>query len=108
MLSYTIIETEIMDMLKQYTQEKKVYIAGNSVYTDVMFLRKHMPHIINWCHYRLLDISTLKIIKEVWHQNILPFEKQKKHTALSDIKESIAEFKYYKEKLFIIHHIIHQ
>lgn len=101
LLSYALVEAEIKDALKHYTQEKKVYIAGNSVYNDVMFLRKHMPHIITWCHYRLLDISTLKIIKEIWNENIIPFEKQKKHTALSDIKESLAEFEYYKNKLFI-------
>lgn len=93
------VEHALLVLLSQYTLMNNVYIAGNSVYNDLIFIKKYMPKIASWLHYRTFDISTLKLIAQI--KNIPPFIKQKKHTALADIKESLAEFEYYQQNLFI-------
>lgn len=34
-------------------------IAGNSVHVDVAFLRKWMPRVVEYLHYRIVDVSTV-------------------------------------------------
>ena len=87
------IQAEILQMILPYSDDT-IYMAGNSVYMDFNFIKIHMPKIIEKIHYRLFDVSTLKILAE--KKNIIPFIKKKNHCALDDIKESIEELKYYE------------
>lgn len=96
--TYAESEKYIIDKFHQKFKPGEVYLAGNSVYMDRMFLAKYMPRLISWTHYRLLDISTLKIIAE--SKGIKKFEKKKMHTACQDIRESIEEYKHYQTILF--------
>ncbi len=75
-------------------------LCGNSVWQDRRFLVKHMPLLNRYLHYRNIDVSTLKELVRRWYPDLPPFEKQKQHLALSDIKESIKELKYYREHVF--------
>ena len=34
-------------------------IAGNSVHVDVAFLRRWMPKVVDYLHYRIVDVSTV-------------------------------------------------
>lgn len=94
---YTAIEISILSTLQEYTESKKTYVAGNSVYTDFCFLKKWFPALFSWMHYRLFDISSLKLLAMM--KGLEPFLKLKKHEAVSDIEESIAEYSYYKKHL---------
>jgi oligoribonuclease len=94
--TYHYVEDCILDILKKYTISKSVYIAGNSVYSDLYFLKKYMPKIVEWMHYRLIDISTLKILYQSVYPSEKWFFKKKAHRALDDIHESIEEFNFYK------------
>lgn len=78
-------------------------IAGNSVHTDVAFMRKYMPSIIDYCHYRLVDVSSVGELCRRWFPRDYGRQPRKKsnHTALSDIKESIEQLKYYKKTIFV-------
>lgn len=75
-------------------------LCGNSVYRDRMFLEKYMPTLNNYLHYRLIDVSTVKELARRWYPQIPPFIKGETHRALDDIKESIQELKYFREKIF--------
>jgi oligoribonuclease len=77
-----------------------LYIAGNSVYNDLIFIKRFLPLFANRLHYRTFDISTLKIWAEI--QGMPAFVKQKKHEAMADIHESIAEYCYYKKMYDVI------
>jgi oligoribonuclease len=96
--NYSQVEYEIMTLLRSHATEKEIYIAGNSVYTDLYFIKKHMPLIADFVHYRIFDISSFKILG--LKKNIVPFIKNNNHTALRDIRESIAEYQYYQNVLF--------
>ncbi|MDF2154725.1 oligoribonuclease [Vibrio sp. CAU 1672] len=78
-------------------------ICGNSIGQDRRFLYKHMPDLEQYFHYRYIDVSTLKELTRRWKPEILDgFSKQGTHLALDDIRESIAELKYYRETIFNI------
>ena len=75
-------------------------LAGNSVHADRMFLNKYMKNFLNHLHYRIVDVSTIKELTKRWYPNEPGFAKKNAHRALDDIKESIAELKYYRYRVF--------
>lgn len=61
-------------------------------------MARHMPELEAYFHYRNLDVSTLKELCKRWTPEIYKgFKKTGRHTALSDIYESIDELKFYRE-----------
>ena len=104
----TVSEAEAMqqtlDFIKIHSPESgKIPLCGNSIRTDRSFLAKHMPDIENWLHYRCVDVSTVKELVKRWYpgsDSVRPF-KVGKHRALDDVHESIAELRFYREKVFV-------
>ena len=59
-----------------------------------------MSSLERYFHYRNLDVSTLKELARRWAPSVLAgFSKESKHTALSDVHDSIEELKYYRSRL---------
>lgn len=57
-----------------------------------------MPALERYFHYRNLDVSTLKELVARWAPELKGgFSKQSTHLALDDIRDSIAELRYYRE-----------
>jgi len=91
-------------------------LAGNSVHNDWFLVRRLLPEFNRRLHYRLLDVSTLKIQWQDWvggrsfdKENVdllnqyFPvgeFDAVNAHDALFDIKASIAELAFYRSRLF--------
>ena len=77
-------------------------LAGNSVHADRMFLRRFMPALEGYLHYRNVDVSTLKELARRWAPDVLAEAPTKDgaHRALADIRESIEELRYYRQRLF--------
>jgi oligoribonuclease len=90
-------------------------LAGNSVHNDWFLMRRFLPHFASRLHYRLLDVSSLKIQWQDWIGG-QPFDKESvdalnryfpdggfdvanAHDALFDIKASIAELAFYRAQL---------
>ncbi|MDV7104261.1 oligoribonuclease [Vibrio sp. TH_r3] len=89
--------------LEQWVPKGKSPICGNSIGQDRRFLYKHMPLLEEYFHYRYVDVSTLKELTRRWKPEVLDgFEKTGSHLALDDIRESIAELKYYRSTIFSI------
>lgn len=105
--SSTINEEQAVEQtiafLEQWVPKGVSPICGNSIGQDRRFLYKHMPELEGYFHYRYLDVSTLKELTRRWQPEILDgFSKQGTHLALDDIRESIAELKYYRQTIFKI------
>ncbi len=75
-------------------------MCGNSICQDRRFLARRMPELERFFHYRNLDVSTLKELARRWAPGVLAgFTKKSTHVALEDIRDSIAELRYYRETL---------
>lgn len=87
-----------IDFLKAYVPAGVSPLCGNSVWQDRRFLYRHMPSLEQYCHYRLIDVSTLKELMLRWRPDLKAgFTKVSKHEALEDIRESLNELRYYRE-----------
>ncbi len=60
-----------------------------------------MPRLEEFLHYRNIDVSSIKELVKRWYPSLPPYKKENSHLALSDIKESINELKYYRQKVFL-------
>ena len=99
-------EQQVLDYVKQHIPEpRKAPLAGSSVYVDRMFLAKHMPTLDAYLHYRLVDVSTVKELAKRWYPRTYYAspEKRGNHRALGDIRESIAELRYYRDAVLVPH-----
>ncbi|HUX73699.1 MAG TPA: oligoribonuclease [Steroidobacteraceae bacterium] len=75
-------------------------MCGNSVCQDRRFLARYMPALERFFHYRNLDVSTLKELALRWAPQIAQgFQKSSAHLALDDVRQSIHELQYYRERL---------
>ena len=75
-------------------------MCGNSICQDRRFLAREMPELEAFFHYRHIDVSTLKELAVRWAPNLLKgLRKNANHLALDDIRDSIAELRYYREHL---------
>lgn len=84
--------------LQQHVPAGVSPICGNSVGQDRRFLVRYMPQLEAFFHYRTIDVSTLKELARRWRPALLDgLQKQGSHLALDDIRDSIAELKYYRE-----------
>ncbi|OEH79891.1 oligoribonuclease, mitochondrial [Cyclospora cayetanensis] len=79
---------------------KEAVLAGNSIHMDKEFLRREMPSLLEFLHYQILDVSSIKILAQRWFPSVAPPRKMYLHRALDDIKESIQELAYYRNNLF--------
>jgi oligoribonuclease len=95
-------ERQTIAFLQEYVPTKTSPMCGNSICQDRRFLARCMPQLEAYFHYRNLDVSTLKELVKRWLPKIASgVEKKGAHLALEDIRESIAELRYYREHLLI-------
>jgi oligoribonuclease len=91
-------EQQTLEFLAEWTVQGASPICGNSICQDRRFLYRLMPELQCWFHYRNLDVSTLKELSNRWSPEIQQgLVKQNRHEALSDIRESIEELRYYRQ-----------
>lgn len=79
-----------------------VPLAGNSIGTDRRFLAAYMPEVEAHLHYRSVDVSTVKELARRWYPDAFATAPKKAggHRALDDIKESVDELRFYRERIF--------
>ncbi|WP_296147222.1 oligoribonuclease [uncultured Corynebacterium sp.] len=101
----TIEEAEdaVLGLVKKHCGEHRPPLAGNSIATDRMFIRAHMPRLDAALHYRMIDVSTVKELTRRWFPKAYYNQPDKgmAHRALADIVESIRELDYYRRSVFV-------
>jgi oligoribonuclease len=94
-------ERDTLAFLETWIDAKRSPMCGNSVCQDRRFLARHMPLLEAFFHYRNLDVSTLKELAQRWAPKVAEgFRKTSTHLALDDVRESIHELQFYRERLF--------
>jgi oligoribonuclease len=93
---------QTLAFLREHVPEPRtVPLCGNSIGTDRRFLATHLPAIEEHLHYRSVDVSTLKELARRWAPEVAQRAPAKagSHRALDDIRESVAELRYYRQHL---------
>lgn len=87
-----------LSFLRQWLPPGKSPMCGNSICQDRRFLARWMPELEKYFHYRNLDVSTLKELCGRWAPAVAKgFTKESTHLAMDDIRDSVAELRYYRE-----------
>jgi oligoribonuclease len=79
-----------------------VALCGNSVGHDKRFIDRYMPGLARYLGYRIVDVSSIKVLTRLWYGDAAVFEKPRagSHDALVDIQRSIAELQHYRSTVF--------
>ncbi|TBU23797.1 oligoribonuclease [Dichomitus squalens] len=117
--SKDFVRQEVLNYIKKWIPNNRVgVLAGNSVHMDRAFLVEEMPEIVDWLHYRIVDVSSIKELARRWYRTSktqAPKEPAHRQAfsssstssssffrrALDDIQGSIRELKWYRENLFL-------
>ncbi len=90
-------ERQTLQFLAAWVPSGASPMCGNSICQDRRFLARLMPELEAWFHYRNLDVSTLKELAARWAPDLAAgLNKESRHEALADIRDSIAELRYYR------------
>lgn len=97
-------ERQVLDHIKRFVPDAQTApLAGNSIGTDRGYIARDMPDLDAHLHYRMVDVSSVKELVRRWYPRIYYAKPEKglAHRALADIKESIAELRYYRSTAFV-------
>ncbi len=97
-------QQRVLDYVREWVPEpRKAPLGGNTVATDRGFLARDMVELEEWLHYRIIDVSSIKELSRRWYPRAYFSAPSKSggHRALADIRESIAELRYYREAVFV-------
>ena len=101
-LDERMAEQQTLEFLRQYVPPGQSPMCGNSICQDRRFMARCMPELEAFFHYRNLDVSTVKELGRRWYPGrIKGFNKSSTHLALQDIRDSIDELRFYRERLFV-------
>lgn len=96
-------ETATVKFLETWVQPGRSPMCGNSICQDRRFLARLMPQLERFFHYRNLDVSTLKELAQRWAPHVSQaFQKSSTHLALDDVRESIRELQFYRDRFLRI------
>jgi oligoribonuclease len=95
------VEKKALALVSRHFPFGAAILAGNSIHHDRLFLRRYLPAFERYLHYRQLDVSSLKVLCQAWYGEDKQFAKlEKSHTALDDLRASLAELAHYRAALF--------
>ncbi|MEI8187417.1 MAG: oligoribonuclease [Candidatus Saccharibacteria bacterium] len=90
------VKNQLVGFIKAQFGKEPAILAGNSIHNDRKFIEKWWPEVSELLHYRMLDVTSYKILME--NKFGISFEKNNNHRAFDDIQASIAELQYYISK----------
>ena len=99
-----LAQEQVLAYIREWAPEpRKAPLGGNTVATDRGFLTRDMPELEAWLHYRIIDVSSIKELSRRWYPRVYFNAPAKSggHRALADIRESIAELRYYRQAVFV-------
>lgn len=102
-VSVTEAEALTLGFVQRHAEKHSAPLCGNTVWQDRRFLKRYMHSLEDWLHYRIVDVSTVKELARRWKPELVDrFKKRNTHRALDDIRESVAELRYYRDAFFAL------
>lgn len=96
--------SRVLEYLRRHVPEPRTApLCGNTIGMDRRFLALHLPEVEAHLHYRSIDVSSIKELCRRWYPELYRHRpnKTEAHRALGDIRESVDELRFYREKLFV-------
>ena len=93
-------EEATLEFLREHCIAGRSPLCGNTIGQDRRFLRRYMPELHDFFHYRSIDVTSIKILARAWYPEVDKWRKNSGHRALDDIRGSIEELAYYRDQLF--------
>ena len=90
-----------LDFVSLHCDAGQSPLCGNTIGQDRRFLRRYMPDLHDFFHYRSVDVTSIKQLADRWYPNLPRATKPAGHRALDDIRVSIAELEYYRQHIFV-------
>jgi oligoribonuclease len=93
---------QAMEYIAQFVPEAGTApMCGNSIGVDRRFLDRYLPSLDRYLHYRSIDVSSIKELCRRWYPDVYKKRpsKAETHRALDDIRESVAELRYYRDTI---------
>ena len=93
-----------LDYIRGHVPEAGVApMCGNSIGVDRRFLDQYLPDLDRYLHYRSIDVSSFKELCRRWYPAVYKQRphKAETHRALADVRESIAEMRFYREHMLV-------
>ena len=84
-------ERHTLEFLKEHCSPGQSPLCGNTIGQDRRFLRRYMPELHDFFHYRSVDVTSNKILARSWYPEVGKWRKNSGHRALDDIRGSIEE-----------------
>jgi oligoribonuclease len=102
-ITYADAEARTLEFLRRWVTPGCSPMCGNSICQDRRFLARLMPDLEAFFHYRNLDVSSFKEVVQRWAPALLEgIAQNSSHLALDDIRDSIAELRFYREHALTI------
>jgi len=99
----SVVEAEALTLafVQGHADRHAAPLCGNTVWQDRRFLKRYMPVLEAWLHYRIVDVSSVKELARRWRPELVEgFKKANTHRAMEDIRESVAELRHYRDAFF--------
>lgn len=93
-------EEQTLKFVSEYCGFKTSPFCGNTVGFDKEIIRKQMPRLFRYLHYRTIDVTSISELCKRWYPKLELYEKKKGNTAKDDVVEAIEELKYYRSRIF--------
>jgi len=95
-------EQETLHFVKKHCPPHAAPLCGNTISHDRKFLAKYMKTLHDYLHYRNVDVTSIKELIARWYPDGVKLPKKSDvHLALTDVRESIEELKFYRKHYFI-------
>lgn len=94
------VDKALAALISEHCEAGKALLAGNTIQQDRLFIRRYFPETEKTLHYRQVDVSAFKEMVRRWYGQDAIFSKESNHTAMDDIRSSLAELKYYRKNYF--------
>lgn len=95
------VEQELLERISGWCPFRPI-LCGNTIHSDRKFIDRWMPAIAGYLHYRMVDVSSLKVLAGLWSPTELHYQKPDhgQHDALFDVRQSVLELAHYRRVLF--------
>ncbi len=103
-ISLRVAERDVTSLVADHCALGEGILCGNSIHTDRRFLIRYMPMLERYLHYRMVDVTSLKVLTRAWYPDTPePRKSPSGHTALADLRSSLTELAHYRATYFLPH-----